>query len=194
MELLHRTASLNAQSARYSIMKDEFYIPNHVREQDANNKQSSNYTDGGEWYSKDVQEFSNYAYHKYEEHLEKGVAREMARMILPQNLYTELYWKQNLHNLLHLIKLRMDSHAQWEIQQYANAIYELIQPIVPFSIESWENHLLNAVNFSGDEKEILSSLLSETNNEEIEQTIDAMDVSKGRKREIKEKLFLLIGR
>jgi thymidylate synthase (FAD) len=76
-------------------------------------------------------------------------------MILPQNLYTQVYWKQDLKNLLHLLRLRMDEHAQYEIRVFADAIYDIIRDIVPNTIKSWENHILNSVTFSSDELELL---------------------------------------
>jgi len=139
----HRTANVNEYSGRYSVLKDEFFIPDAARQQSIHNKQ------GGEERLDDStnKEFSDYlssfcrdAYSKYEFLLEKGVSRELARISLPINLYTEWYWKIDLHNLLHFLALRCDSHAQYEIRVFADAMLDLIRPIVPVSIEAWEDY------------------------------------------------------
>jgi len=185
----HRTASLNAMSARYSIMNDEFYIPEEFRLQNNQNRQGS---DGISNASKALevvlQKSCDKAYSDYEYMTNLGVAREQARMILPQNLYTEVYWTQNLHNLLHLLKLRLDSHAQQEIREYAEAIHEIISPIVPLSLSSWERHVLNSVSLSDIEVEILRRSIE--NRCTLQESIDSHEtnVSKGYAREIINKL------
>src|SRR5207237_1506074 len=77
---------------------------------------------------------------KYEKFIEKGVSRELARIALPVSVYTEWYWKIDLHNLFHFLSLRMDSHAQQEIQDYARAMFALIQPIVPIAAEAFVDY------------------------------------------------------
>lgn len=139
----HRTANVNEYSGRYSILKDDFFIPNTVRQQSLTNKQ------GGESSLDNAtsQQFSDYlasacedAYKKYEEFLDKGISRELARVSLPINVYTEWYWKIDLHNLFHFLALRCDSHAQYEIRVFADAMLDLIRPIVPISVEAWEDY------------------------------------------------------
>lgn len=141
----HRMSSTNEYSGRYSIMKDEFYKPtlDNIRQQSKTNKQ------GGDEKIDDlsasnflfqVEDMCIKSYQKYEQGLESGISREQARMILPLNLYTEWYWKIDLHNLFHFLALRCDSHAQWEIRVFAEAILNLIKPIVPFSVEAWEDY------------------------------------------------------
>lgn len=141
----HRTSNLNEISARYSVMKDEFYVPEleNIRKQSKTNKQ------GGEeslelsqahGFAQDTLEISELTYEKYLKHIESGVTREQARMNLPVNLYTEWYWKCDLHNLLHFLALRCHSHAQWEVRVFADAMLELIKPIVPVTIEAWEDY------------------------------------------------------
>jgi len=141
----HRMSSTNEYSGRYSIMKDEFYKPtlDNIRQQSKTNKQ------GGDEKIDDlsasnflsqIEDMCIESYQKYEQGLESGISREQARMILPLNLYTEWYWKIDLHNLFHFLALRCDSHAQWEIRVFAEAILELIKPIVPFSVEAWEDY------------------------------------------------------
>lgn len=141
----HRTANVNEYSGRYSVMKDEFYRPDidNIRKQSKTNKQ------GGDTQvnNKTAEEFSDYldevckrAYQIYNCYLNEGVAREQARMILPLNLYTEWYWKIDLHNLFHFLGLRCDSHAQWEIRVFAEAMLHLITPIVPLAVEAWNDY------------------------------------------------------
>lgn len=188
----HRTSNLNQVSARYSVMNDDFYIPEKIRMQDTKNKQGSVFEELNEesYFTQLIEKNAERAYKDYEVLLEVGVAREMARMVLPQNLYTEVYWKQDLHNLLHLLKLRMDSHAQWEIQQYANAIYDIIKPIVPHTLESWERHVLHNVSLSHDDQLVLQRVL---HGEDLEIVLTEVIASKGRKREVKEKINNILG-
>lgn len=140
----HRTTSLNELSGRYSVLEDDFYIPNNdVRKQSQTNKQ------GGEEKVDNLtsNEFSNYlsdqaesVYKKYEYFIEKGISREQARMILPVNLYTKWVWKIDLHNLFHFLALRCDGHAQKEVREYGEAILKLITPIVPLCVEAWNDY------------------------------------------------------
>lgn len=141
----HRTANINEVSGRYSILKDEFYLPDadQIRKQSKINKQ------GGDEqieekvayrFSENLKTLSDGAYNVYENFAEAGVSREQARMILPVNLYTEWYWKIDLHNLFHFLALRCDAHAQYEIRVFAEAMRELIQPIVPIALEAWEDY------------------------------------------------------
>ncbi|MEI7488337.1 MAG: FAD-dependent thymidylate synthase, partial [Chryseobacterium sp.] len=117
----HRTANINEYSGRYSMMKDEFYKPEieNVRQQSSVNKQGSgesiNEVDASNFIEK-IDSICNQSYEEYEKAIQKGVAREQARMLLPVNFYTEWYWKVDLHNLLHFLALRCDPHAQWEIR------------------------------------------------------------------------------
>jgi thymidylate synthase (FAD) len=160
----HRTVSLNEISGRYSVMKDEFYIPDveDLRKQSTTNKQG-----GEEVFDKESsQEFVDKinlnckdAYSLYLQMLDAGVSREQARMVLPLNLYTEWYWKQNLHNLLHLLSLRADAHAQKEIRVYADAILELITPLVPWTIEAWNDYhpMREAISLTKLEKDAISN-------------------------------------
>ncbi len=157
----HRTANVNEYSARYSVVKDRFYKPNvqSVRKQSAVNRQ------GGEELIDEMtaREFREYldraeaAYADYEKLLDKGVSRELARIGLPVNVYTEWYWKCDLHNLMHFLSLRMDAHAQQEIRDYATAMFALIQPIVPIAAEAFLDYQLGAVHLSRLEVEAIRS-------------------------------------
>ena len=155
----HRTANVNEYSARYSVVRDRFYHPtlDNVRKQSASNRQ------GGDEPMDPVtaQEFLDYldeierGYVRYEQFLEKGVAREIARIALPASVYTEWYWKIDLHNLFHFLSLRMDEHAQQEIRDYASAMFALVQPIVPIAAEAFLDYNLGALHLSRIEAEAL---------------------------------------
>ena len=157
----HRTANVNEYSARYSIMPDRFYRPDieNVRKQSKSNRQSGD----GPIDAGTADEFlkllesaeANYA--KYLDLTERGVARELARAVLPVSVYTEWYWKCDLHNIFHFLSLRMDPHAQIEIQDYAKAMYELIKPIVPVACEAFEDYRLNAMHLTGLEIDAIRS-------------------------------------
>lgn len=90
----------------------------------------------------------------------QGLARELARTVLPLASYTELYWKQDLHNLLHLLKLRRDSHAQQECRDYAEAIYGLVKPLFPMTVEAWEDYVWNARTLSRMDVDLMSDLIA----------------------------------
>ena len=162
----HRTASLNEYSARYSVITDEFYIPKpqNLKPQSTTNKQGR----AGEL--DDIQRQHviddmlgawDYNYELYERHINDfGLARETARAILPVGGYTECYWKANLKNFLHMARLRMDSHAQWEIQEFARAMYDLAKPLFPLACEAFEDYAVNSVRVSGLEVDLMKRLLS----------------------------------
>ena len=157
----HRTANVNEYSARYSIMPDRFYRPSsdNVRKQSKSNRQGGE----GPIDAGTAEEFlrllesAEANYQKYLELTERGVAREIARAVLPVSVYTEWYWKCDLHNIFHFLSLRMDSHAQLEIQDFARAMYALIKPIVPVSCEAFEDYRLNAMQLTSLEIEAVRS-------------------------------------
>jgi thymidylate synthase (FAD) len=148
----HRTANVNEYSARYSIVPDRFYRPtaDSIRAQSKSNRQGGDgATDAGT-----AEEFLGLlerAEAHYKDYLaltEKGVARELARAALPVSVYTEWYWKCDLHNIFHFLSLRMDPHAQLEIRVFAQAMYELLKPIVPVSCEAFEDYRLDAMHLT----------------------------------------------
>lgn len=171
----HRTANVNEYSARYSIVPDRFYRPSleNVRKQSKSNRQGGDEPiEAGT-----AQDFLNLlekAEHLYQDYLhlsEQGVARELARMALPVSVYTEWYWKCDLHNIFHFLSLRMDPHAQLEIQAFARAMYELIKPIVPVACEAFEDYRLNSVHLTRLEIEALRTgqpLATENKREQAE--------------------------
>lgn len=143
----HRTWSYNEVSRRYTEDRLRFYVPNikNMRKQSKSDRQASVEWEYGldnkiycsEIISGDIQKCID----KYNDLLNYGMCREQARMVLPQSLYTEFVAKTNLKNLLHFLELRLDKHAQWEIQQYAQAIVEMIKNIVPETMNIFEGEL-----------------------------------------------------
>lgn len=198
----HRTASLNEYSGRYSEMTDEFYVPEiaQLKPQSTTNKQGRS----GEISTKDaksvqtlIREASENNYLIYKTLLGgnvevvgdagsedvsgtdlssgfPGLARELARSVLPVNNYTELYWTQNLHNMFHMLRLRMDGHAQWEIQEFARAIYELIQPLFPAACEAFDDYVVNASYLSGMETILLKDILALDYGDTLAEKVDAL--------------------
>lgn len=163
----HRTANINEYSGRYSVMKDEFFIPDAdcVRQQSKNNKQGGDQTmseTDAQGFIATLNDFCEKAYATYQDAIERGVSREQSRMILPVNNYTEWYWKIDLHNLLHFLALRCDSHAQYEIRVFAEAMLNLIRPIVPVAIEAWDDYhpMRGAVKLTRLEVEALKNFLT----------------------------------
>lgn len=177
----HRTWSFNQLSGRYSEMPDEFYVPKeeHVTKQDPINKQGGTdtqipYCESADriyeflderLYPSSWQDIFKYEQNQvnslYQEYLRVGMRRELARINLPLSQYTEMYATCDLHNLLHFLKLRLDKHAQYEIRVYAEAILELIRPIVPVIIEAFEDYILNGMTLSRQEVEILKEFLQD---------------------------------
>ena len=153
----HRTARLNEISGRYSVMKDEFYLPprDQISFQSVDNKQGRNPGDVPPELQDKVLELlrkdQENVYKNYEEMIEDDIARELARINLPLSLYTEWYWQMDLKNMFHFLRLRMDSHAQWEIQEYGRAMATVVKAVCPLAYESFERHLVNGARFSADE-------------------------------------------
>lgn len=159
----HRTARLNEISGRYSVMRDEFYVPEaaQMRGQSTDNKQarSDDVLPGADALVDAFASEQSAAYRTYEGYLEQGLAREVARVNLPLSLYTEWYWQIDLHNLFHFLALRMDSHAQYEIRVYAEAMAKCAQAVAPVAYEAFEEHKLHAVKFSRSECAALVAML-----------------------------------
>lgn len=161
----HRTANVNEYSGRYSEMKDEFYTPhpNDIRPQSVANKQGRSdetLPEGmAEQAANAFKSGQDDAYTQYQEFLEQGIAREIARINLPVSNYTEWYWKIDLHNLFHFLRLRIDAHAQYEIRVFAEAIAELVQPFVPYAWEAFEDYVLNAHRMTAPELKVMKHLL-----------------------------------
>lgn len=162
----HRTGTFNEYSARYSVMDKEFYLPDAsvVAEQSTTNKQGRIDNPLPEEDANRIIGLLNHdakaAYDTYSLLLEDSrLSREIARINLPVNFYTQFYWTVNLHNLLHFCKLRADSHAQYEIQQYAKVLLDIVKAWVPHTFEAFMEHRVNSVTFSAKEMKILKNKL-----------------------------------
>ncbi len=163
----HRTANVNEYSGRYSVMKQEFYIPQEkdIRFQSSVNKQGRSEE---EVPAELKQRFIDFlrkthaaSYEEYQHLIDEGLARELARINLPLSLYTEWYWKIDLHNLLHFLRLRLDPHAQLEIRQYAHVMAEMVKTVCPMAYEAFMDYSFNALSFSGPELKALKTHLSD---------------------------------
>lgn len=163
----HRTARVNELSGRYSVMKEEFYTPSSgtVSYQSKDNKQGRSTEEVPAELKRKVLDLitsiDNSSYEAYNKMIESGIAKELARISLPLNLYTEWYWQIDLKNLLHFLRLRLDEHAQYEIREYAKAMAEIVKKICPFTWESFEEHTLHGVRLSKSEVNALKELMSE---------------------------------
>jgi thymidylate synthase (FAD) len=163
----HRSASVNEYSARYSIMEDEFYIPNtdnlsaqsKINHQGRDEKNILNHQEQKqvlEILKQDAKNsYQNYLQMINQDHdgniiddEKEGLARELARINLPINCYTQWYWKIDLHNLLHFLHLRADKHAQYEIRVYADLILELVKKWVPAAHGAFVKYRQNSKNLS----------------------------------------------
>lgn len=166
----HRTGRMNEVSGRYSLMKDEFYVPagDKIQPQSTDNKQGRSDEPFPPEKSAEIiaslESGQQSAFENYSKLIDCGLAREVARINLPLSLYTEFYWEMDLHNLFHFLKLRLDSHAQYEIRVYAQVILELCRRVAPMATASFENHQNAGVNFSGEEMDALRKVLSGAEN------------------------------
>ncbi len=157
----HRTARLNEISGRYSILSDEFYVPeaDQVALQSTDNKQGRSAEAVDPALAEEVRNHlrrgQKRAYDEYAELLDKGIARELARVNLPVSVYTEWYWQIDLHNLFRFLRLRLDSHAQAEIRAYASAIRDLAARVCPIAFEAFEDYVLGGASLSRMELDAL---------------------------------------
>ena len=158
----HRTANINEYSLRYSEARDDFYIPKKedIHFQSKFNKQGRDADEVPDALKEKViqyfTEMSENSFDIYQNLNEAGIARELARAILPVNLYTEWYWKNDLHNTFHFLKLRMDTHAQYEIRVFAEGMAKFVKQIAPIAYEAFEDYVLNGMYLSSIEKSVLT--------------------------------------
>ncbi|MDQ3024314.1 MAG: FAD-dependent thymidylate synthase [bacterium] len=160
----HRTARLNEVSGRYSIMPDEFYVPDtdRIRYQSDDNKQGSgapmpfDYAQGA---VDSIDSEQRCVYQNYSLMVDAGVARELARINLPLSLYTEWYWQIDLNNLFHFLALRLDAHAQYEIREYGIALGKCAKAVAPLAYEAFEEYTLKGARFGGSELKLLRDML-----------------------------------
>lgn len=161
----HRSASVNEYSTRYSIAIDaaQRTPPDQWRSQAASNRQGSGdplTEDIGQQLTDEETAFQDNARALYERRIEQGVAREQARKDLPLATYTEAYWKIDLHNLLHFLALRMDSHAQLEIRQYATTIgQQIVRPMFPIVWEAFLDYRVQAMHLTRLDCEVIQRLM-----------------------------------
>ena len=216
----HRTANVNEYSARYSILANEFFVPDpmDIQGQSLSNNQGREGMFSEEMataMSRTIEHHGGNSYQLYEELMHgwpwvdsegdpwnmdspdcqtphkggHGMARELARMVLPVNAYTEWYWKVDLHNLLHLLRLRTDPHAQKEIRAYADVLAQIVQQWVPNIWEAFEEYQLNACTFSSTEMEMVRTLVAR-NPAATRDMVDHMDLSKTERTDFFEKIQL----
>ena len=186
----HRTANVNEYSARYSILDREFYIPAEgaLAAQSVINNQGRGEALSGEEADRVLRYLRDDAarcYDHYEEMIsdegQRGLARELARMNLTANIYTQWYWKVDLHNLLQFLRLRADSHAQYEIRVYADEICKIIADWVPFAYAAFEDYRMGGVTLSSKALICIRRMLS---GESVTQESSGM--SKGEWREFED--------
>ena len=182
----HRTANVNEYSARYSILDREFYIP----EPDALAAQSvvNNQGRGEALSGAEAERVLRYlrddaarCYDHYEEMIssddQQGLARELARMNLPANIYTQWYWKVDLHNLLHFLRLRADAHAQYEIRVYADEICKIVADWVPFTFSAFEDYRMGGATLSSKALDCVRRLIK---GEDVTQASSGMSAGEWR--------------
>ena len=172
----HRTANINEYSLRYSEARDEFYYPDpeNIQFQNALNKQGrlgEVSDDLKKKVTKYFKEISDRSFEIYSELNSAGVARELARAVLPVNLYTEWYWKNDLHNLLHFIGLRSDNHAQYEIRVFSDAMAKSVKKVAPFAWEAYQDYIIKGMRFSRIEQSLLESTLPDRVIDDINEDI-----------------------
>lgn len=185
----HRVGvSINELSGRYSELPEECYLPSLDRlcKQSITNKQGS-----GEELSEEITELihdimedeQKTAFKNYHKYLEKGLTREVARLNLGVSIYSEMYWQTNLRSLFHFINLRSSPHAQWEIRQYSDAMFELIKPLFPICCEAFEDYMLYSETFSRHEMDVLKQLI-----DKMPEVLKKSKLTKREKKEFREKI------
>ena len=177
----HRTWAYNEVSARYTALPEEYFVPDQqeITTQHKDNKQMrSDEINSSANYIKDkINSINKDAFEVYSNLMSKECPRELARSVLPVGTYSRMFATVNLHNLFHFIKLRLHPHAQKEIQVYAQAMLDLIEPICPILTQAFKDYILNAVTFNAKELEILR------------QVKDISSLSEREQKEFKEKLW-----
>lgn len=174
----HRTASVNEYSGRYSILGNEFYVPtreNLAAQSKTNRQGRSDNCVPDDIADKVLGILKNDALNCYDHYIEMmneneagevvdentiGITRELARMNLTLNYYTEWYWKLNLHNLLHFLALRADPHAQYEIRVYADEMLKIVKAWVPFAFEAFEEHRMHSASLSRTSLSVVKRMIS----------------------------------
>ena len=173
----HRTANVNEYSARYSVLDREFYVPeeDHLAAQSSSNRQGRGNILSGKEAKRVLEILREDAQMTYDHYIEmlneseegniidvskEGLARELARMNLTLSTYTQWYWKTDLHNLLNFLSLRADTHAQYEIRVYADAMMETLRRWCPITFQSFSDHRVEGVTLSGKAIKVVKKLIS----------------------------------
>jgi len=173
----HRTANVNEYSARYSVLDCEFYVPEEddLAAQSSSNRQGRGNILSGKEAKRVLEILREDAQMTYDHYIEmlneseegniidvskEGLARELARMNLTLSTYTQWYWKTDLHNLLNFLSLRADTHAQYEIRVYATAMMETLRRWCPITFQSFSDHRVEGVTFSGKAIKVVKKLIS----------------------------------
>lgn len=143
----HRTWSFNEISARYAELPEEFYVPalEQITQQSASNKQmrTDEVNENAAIIQANIRVTSKDSFETYQNMIQLGCPRELARSVLPVGTYSHMFATVDLHNLMHFLKLRLHSHSQYEIRVYAEAMLKLIEPIVPHSVAAFKEHVLS---------------------------------------------------
>ncbi len=188
----HRTASVNEYSGRYSVMREEFFVPeaSDLRTQSKANRQGRDEmpidSKTAEDFLKSLKETQADAYSRYTSFVETGLARELCRIDLPLSVYTEWFWKMDLHNLLHFLDLRTSRLAQSEIRKYAEVMASIVKAVCPIAYRAFEDYRKNAITFSVPEQRALSQMLRE--NIPSERELSKLGIGKRESSEFREKL------
>jgi thymidylate synthase (FAD) len=167
----HRTQALNELSARYSVLPDEFYVPAEAQIQYQADKNKQGRKDAimadSETLRNDFSNEATVAFSVYNDRIESGMARELARINLPLSTYTRWWTTISLHNLMHLLSLRMNPHAQWEIVEFANAMAEFVKQVCPITWEAFEDFRLNAMTLTAQDIEAIQRYMSNYDPESV---------------------------
>jgi len=182
----HRTANVNEYSARYSILDREFYIPEpeHLAAQSVVNNQGRGDVLQGEEAARVLALLKSDAAQMYDNYSsmlsqdgQQGLARELARMNLPMNIYTQWYWKTDLHNLFHFLRLRADAHAQYEIRVYAEAIAAMTADWVPLAYAAFEDYRMGGATLSSKAIDVVKRMIK---GEEVTRETSGMSIGEWR--------------
>lgn len=182
--LRHRTASVNEISGRYSVMEDDYYIPDtdQIKQQSSSNKQGRGQVideNIANEVSQSMETLSSNMFSSYYNFIDKyNLAKEISRIILPMNTYTQFYWKIDLHNLLHFLKLRLDTHAQYEIRAYAQQMLDILKIWVPATYGAFVDYQLNSHTFSKGEIDLIRASINKDKLLSIESNLSKRELDK----------------
>lgn len=178
--LRHRTANINQMSLRYSEAIDEFYHPKWKKQSTDNKQGSGEYLDDMQNFVAEVDQLTaeRPSIKSYNSLLNTGVSKELARIVLPASNYTKLVWKCDLRNFMNFLKLRLDHHAQAEIQEMAQAMYDLTKDKFPICFNAFEDYVLNSKTFSAQEMSIVKEIFSNFTKEYVATLAESGNISK----------------